>query len=151
MTASNSSEGLGKRFLSLPEAGGFNASVFFQVNSEMRGQDANMTELILSNGTQTRISYLYRSTRSRLYNDMQIVDYYTSPLIVALGVLSNFLACMVFTRTHLRKVASVPYLVAMTVTDSGALITDFIQKGLSKHSIQIISMVKLLELIYLFL
>ena len=78
---------------------------------------------------------------------MELVDYYTSPLIVVLGVLSNLLAYIVFTRTRLRKVASVPYLAAMAVTDSGALITDFIQKGLMKHNIFIISKVRFAVLI----
>ncbi|GFR60522.1 rhodopsin, GQ-coupled [Elysia marginata] len=123
---------------------GFNASVFFEVALGLGGEGVNMTQMSLSNGSKIRVPYPpYRPPdRSRLYKDMEIVDYYTSPLIVALGVLSNFLAYIVFTRSRLRKVASVPYLAAMAVTDSGALITDFIQKGLLKHHIYIISMVR---------
>ncbi|CAL1536995.1 unnamed protein product [Lymnaea stagnalis] len=68
-----------------------------------------------------------------------LLSYYTCPAILVVGLLSNLLAYLVFTRTHLRKVPSVPYMAAMAVVDSGALITDFIQNGLVQHGIGLIT------------
>ncbi|CAG5123863.1 unnamed protein product [Candidula unifasciata] len=105
------------------EERGFNSSIYpdiadyDDVNTWVG--DDNRTQLLLSNGTRTKV-------------------FYTCPIILAVGMLSNLMAYLVFTRTRLRKVPSVPYLAAMAVVDSGALLTEFIQNGIALHGIHII-------------
>ncbi|CAG5119987.1 unnamed protein product [Candidula unifasciata] len=122
MTSVNFSEVFDENFLST-----YNASLFFSIsryddlNSFLKTKECeNETQHVLANGTITKV-------------------FYTCPLLVAVGLLSNILAYLVFTRTRLRRVPSVPYLSAMAVVDSGALVTEFVINGIVLHGIYIIT------------
>jgi hypothetical protein len=121
----------------------FNSSVFPDVDDydtdNTLSESYNVTPLFLRNGTRTKAPYLTRARDTNTVAALFIMfSYYTCPIIVVIGILSNLLAYLIFTRTRLRKVPSVPYLAAMAVVDSGALLTEFIQSGISLHGINII-------------
>ncbi|KAH9488570.1 hypothetical protein Btru_061844 [Bulinus truncatus] len=107
-------------------------------SSPFNGVVANSTQYLLANGTITRSANGMRTMRLPA---IFVISYYTFPMLLVLGVISNLLAYLVFTRTQFRKVPSVPYLAAMAVVDSGALVTDFIISGLPQYNIHIISYV----------
>ncbi|XP_055890179.1 uncharacterized protein LOC106072300 [Biomphalaria glabrata] len=115
---------------------GYNYTPFvFSPNDTLQGIIANGTQHFLSNGTITK-----SSRAPPKVPPIYLISFYTYPVLLVVGLLSNILAYLVFTRTHFRKVPSVPYLAAMAVVDSGALVTDFIQNGLVQHKINIIGL-----------
>ncbi|XP_005090609.1 uncharacterized protein LOC101863229 [Aplysia californica] len=134
----------------------FNSSLYFDITSLGNvtgsiighhgdvGVDGNSTDILFINGTRRMIpGYNTRrpfSSYASLHRTMRLLTIYTCPIILVLGLLSNILAYLVVTRTRLRKVPSVPYLAAMAVVDSGALVTDFIQTGLLAHGVNLIGM-----------
>ncbi|XP_059166162.1 uncharacterized protein LOC131948585 [Physella acuta] len=128
----------------------FNVSSFEDASSDILNmghvrpvsQMDNATQLFLANGTRTRAPKYFNPSERMVSMTLPMVmklSYYTCPAIMAIGVLSNVLSYLVFTRTRLRKIPSVPYLAAMSVVDSGALVTEFIQMGLVQHGLNLIT------------
>lgn len=65
-------------------------------------------------------------------------SFYCYPVILSVGSLGNILAYLVFTRTRLKKVSSIQYLAAMTVTDTGFLWTFFLTPLYGYYKVPII-------------
>ncbi|BFZ09743.1 hypothetical protein BsWGS_12781 [Bradybaena similaris] len=143
MPAPNFSESLADRFLTT-----YNTSIYFNIGSYedvssfiKNNEYENETQLILANGTITKVSrnLFYHTSGSSIDMFVHSLSFYTVPVLVVVGLLSNILAYLVFTRTRLRRVPSVPYLAAMAVVDSGALVTEFVSNGFVQHGVYIIT------------
>lgn len=76
---------------------------------------------------------------------MHKVNIYGVPLIVVVGIITNILAYAVFTKSYLRKVALIPYLAGIAVSDSGFLFTFFLSFLTYNHELPLLNQVGLCQ------